>query len=381
MLQGLLAWLLLPLGLALGWGLARGRAAATHASPGLATADASTADAEDGATAMIDTLGRIAAGEPGAAEVQLMLGAMFRRRGEVERAIRVHEAVLANPGLAAADAGAARVELAQDYLKAGLLDRAESLLEAFDGAGPQAGPALELLLEIHEQSRDWPEAIAAAQRLQAVKGSSAAARIAHYWCEQAEAARIAGDAAGAARMLDAALEADRDCVRASMQRGAMLEAARDWRGAIKAYWRSMQQDGRYFSEVVPAMERCCREAGDAGAYAQFLDEAEAALRDSPAPALAKARWLQQQGGPLREFLGTALARCPTREGILLWVRGSGEGESLPDSLREFAGVLGQSLKQRARYQCARCGLSPSVLFWQCPKCRNWGSVLPADERL
>jgi lipopolysaccharide biosynthesis regulator YciM len=305
---------------------------------------------------------------------------MFRRRGEVEHAIRVHEGVLAGTGLSPADAGAARVELAQDYLKAGLLDRAEALLETLDQAGSQAGAALELLLEIHEQSRDWARAIETAGRLQAVKGASAALRIAHYLCEQAEAARTAGNLAGAARLVEAALKEDRECVRAGILQAALFEGAKDWRNAIKAYWRSMQQDGRFFAEVAPAMERCCREAGDAAAYDAFLAEAEASLVDSPAPALARARWQQMQDQPVREGLGAALARNPTREGLLLWLRGSRQ-EPPPESLKTFSESLGKSLQARPRYRCTRCGLLPSVLFWQCPKCRTWGSVVPAEERL
>ncbi|MBL6749397.1 MAG: tetratricopeptide repeat protein [Nevskia sp.] len=380
MLQGLLAWLLLPLGLALGWALARARRPAPAGPAAAVPAQVAPAETDDGTALAIEALGRAAAAEPGAVELQLTLGAMFRRRGEVERAIRVHEALLGRPGLSAVSAGAVRVELAQDFLKAGLLDRAEALLEELEGPGPQAAPALELLLEIHEQTRDWVQAVQTARRLQAVKGSSAAPRIAHYWCEQAEAARAAGDTAAAARLLETALEEDRDCVRASMLQGALLEAAKDSRGAIKAYWRSMQQDGSFFAEVAPAMERCCREAADADTYAGFLAEAEASLKDSPAPALAKARWLQLQGQPVRGHLGAALAHCPTREGVLLWVRG-GAGEPAPESLQAFAQTLAKSLKARPRFVCKRCGLQPSVLFWQCPKCRTWGSVAPADERL
>ncbi|MDR3418060.1 MAG: tetratricopeptide repeat protein [Nevskia sp.] len=379
MFDSTFAWLLLPLGIALGWAWARGRGnaggeARTDTLAGLSSL------ANDNADQAIVALSRAAEADPAAAELQLTLGGLFRKRGEIDRAIQLHEAVLARPGLPQGLAEAARVELAQDFLKAGLLDRAESLLRELADSSARLDAALELMLDLYEQGRDWPQAIEAAQRLQAAKGRSMAQRIAHYRCELADAARQAGDIPAAAQELQRALEQDSDSVRACLAQAALAEQAKDWPAAIKAYWNAMQRDGRFFSEVVGPLERCYRETADPRGYGRFLDEAETALADAAAPSLAKARWLREQGGDVRAYFGEQLARKPTREGVLLWLE-TGAGEDSPAWLQTLRESLRKSLQSRPRYACSSCGLQPSMLFWQCPKCRHWGTVFPLEDRL
>src|SRR5581483_11054345 len=167
------AWLLLPFGMALGWAWARRRGAVEGApsSREAAAAGLGSLDPDDQAVA---ALSHAADADPAAAELQLTLGALFRKRGEIDRAIRLHETLLARSDLPRQVADAARIELAQDYLKAGLLDRAETLLQGMEGSSAQLAGALELLLDLYEQARDWPQALEVARRLQAVRGQSLA---------------------------------------------------------------------------------------------------------------------------------------------------------------------------------------------------------------
>jgi lipopolysaccharide biosynthesis regulator YciM len=378
MFDSYLAWLLLPLGVVLGWAWARNSAGAGSGGREETLAGLTSLD-PDNADLAIAALSRAAEAQP-AAELQLTLGALFRKRGEIDRAIQLHEAVLAHPGQPARIADAARIELAQDYLKAGLLDRAEALLQGMDGASPQLAAALELLLDLYEQARDWPQALETARQLQTVKGQSTAARMAQYRCELAEAALQRGAVEEAAGELEGALTNNPECVRASLAQAAMAEKSKQWDAAIKAYWRAMQQDGRFFPEVVPAIERCYTAAADPQGYARFLDEAEAALTTSAAPALNKARWMQSQGQDLRDYLGEHLARIPTRQGMLLWLEG-GDADDAPPWLLTMRESLKKSLQGRPRYACTACGLQPSMLFWQCPKCKRWETVVPQEERL
>ncbi len=374
------AWLLLPFGMALGWAWARRRGTVEGAprSREDAAAGLGSLDPDDQAIA---ALSHAADAEPAAAELQLTLGALFRKRGEIDRAIRLHETLLARGDLPRQVADAARIELAQDYLKAGLLDRAEALLQGTEGSSPQLAGALELLLDLYEQARDWAQALEVGRRLQAVKGQSLGPRLAQYCCEMAESAQQQKDPAGASRLLQQALEYNPECVRASLAQAALAEAAKDWPAAIKAYWRAMQQDGRFFAEVAPALERCYQEAGDRQGYSQFLAEAETALNQSAAPALFRARWLQAQQQDVRAYFGEHLARKPTRQGMLLWLElGAGEADA-PAWLGTLAESLKKSLQSRPRYACGSCGLQPSLLFWQCPRCKRWESVAPVEEKL
>lgn len=381
MFDSYLAWLLLPLGVALGLAWARNRpAAGAEPQSREDTLAGLNSLANDNADQAIAALSRAADAEP-AAELQLTLGGLFRKRGEIDRAIQLHEAILARSDLPQKIADAARIELAQDYLKAGLLDRAESLLQGMEGTSAQLAGALELLLDLYEQARDWPQAIETARRLQAVKGQGVGSRIAQYWCELAEAAQHRGDTAEAAADLQKALEENPECARASLAQAALAEAAKDWQGAIKAYWRAMQQDGRFFSEVAPAMERCYAAENDKRGYAQFLDEAETSLTESAAPALLKARWLLAQGQDLRAYFGEHLARKPTRQGMLLWLDSGTGTDGAPPWLETMRESLKKSLQSRPRYTCTSCGLQPSMLFWQCPKCKRWETVVPVEEKL
>jgi lipopolysaccharide biosynthesis regulator YciM len=374
MVGGLFAWLLLPLGMILGWALRRSRDDGTGAGRAELTGGNSGLDQEQA----IAALARAVDADP-AAELQLALGGLLRRRGEIDRAIALHEAVLAHPALAPQLQDAARLELAQDYLKAGLLDRAETMAIALSDSSQLPIPALELLLDLYEQSRDWPHAIETARRLQGAKGQSNALRIAHYWCELAETAKAKKDLDGAAAHVAKAQAEDRDSVRAAMLEAAIAESRGDWKAALEAYWRAMQRNGRFFPEVAAQVERCCREAGDTAGYGKFLDEALSALTDLAAPALAKARWMQAQGQPVRGFLAEPLARKPTREGLLVWIEGGPAEE--PSPLRPLAETLKKSIQMRPKYACAHCGVAPSVLFWQCPGCKRWGSIAPAEEKL
>ncbi|MBV8063320.1 MAG: hypothetical protein JOY51_06970, partial [Nevskia sp.] len=202
-----------------------------------------------------------------------------------------------------------------------------------------------------------------------------------YCCEMAETAQRQNDLAGAARELQRALEYNPECVRASLAQAALAEGAKDWKEAIKAYWRAMQQDGRFFAEVAPALERCYVEAGDRQGYSQFLAEAESALADSAAPALFRARWLLAQKQDVRAYFGEHLARKPSRQGMLLWLElGAGE-PAAPAWLGTLAESLKKSLQARPRYACGSCGLQPSMLFWQCPRCKRWETVAPVEEKL
>jgi len=168
MVDSVLSWLLLPLGAALGWAWAR-RRGGEEAPRSREQAVASLAD--DDSDQAVAALSHAADADPAAAELQLTLGGLFRRRGELDRAIRLHETLLARTDLPRKVADAARIELAQDYLKAGLLDRAEELLQGMEGESPQLAAALELLLDLYEQARDWPQALDAARRTTAASGT------------------------------------------------------------------------------------------------------------------------------------------------------------------------------------------------------------------
>lgn len=374
MFENLLSWLLFPLGVVLGWSLARKRET-EPAGRTMHQMSPAAAMAEGDEDSAISALSRAIESQPEAVELELTLGSLFRKRGELDRAIRLHESLLERPALGEAQSASIKRELAQDFLRAGLMDRAESLLVGLVERGGDLGPSLELLLEAYEQGRDWPAATATAQRLQGVLGASMAPRIAHHYCEQADAERARGDAAAAAKAAQQALDADRDCARASLLLGALAEAAKDWPAAIRAYQRVIAQDPRYLSEAIEPLARCYRETGEASAWYQFLSDTEADHPDSLAIALAKASSLRAGGRQADGYLATRLAARPDWRGLMIWLDGKtfeAEGAAMLEAYRK-------RLAARPRYRCSSCGLQPSVLFWQCPSCKRWATIAPTAD--
>lgn len=360
MLATLISWSLLPLGVVLGLALAKRGALDIGKTqpPGPPSTDLP-------ARSDIDTV-----------ELQLTLGSLLRKRGELDRAIQLHEAVLARPDLGAEDAASARLELAQDFLKGGVMDRAEQLLSQLISRGRHLEAALELLLDLHEQGRDWPQAMSTAGRLQSVQGRSQARRMAHHHCEMAENARHDGALEVARECAEKAYSTDRDCVRASLLLAALAEAGKDWRTAISLSQRAVEQDRRYLPDVLPIVRRCYEQAEDDLGYGRFLDDAEADNPDSIAVALAKADFLAAREGDAQAYLAARLLKAPNWRGLLLWIDAAMPGYATAAALTE---AFRKRINAQPRYACSSCGLKPGVLFWQCPACRQWATIAPVDE--
>lgn len=365
MFENLLSWLLLPLGVVLGLNLARKR-------------DPQDGGGRSDAPAAGGGLARTAESEPDVVELQMTLGSLFRKRGDVDRAIRLHEVILARSGLSDAEAAKARLELAEDYLRAGLMDRAESLLQELVDTGRLVEAALEMLLDLYEQGRDWTRAIDTAGRLQSVLGSSLGPRTAHYWCELAENSIHGGALADAQQHANRALDVDRNCIRASLLLAQMAEKREQWAEAIGGYGRAIAQDRRYVSEVLGPLRRCHEASGRMDDYVQLLDDAVLDLQGSIPVILAKLRQQQEAGSDVSAVAAERFAATPDWRLLLLWLE-SQTGDD--DAAKAVLEAARKRLEARPRYCCSSCGLQPSVLFWQCPSCKQWASIAPLSALL
>jgi len=375
-----LAWLMLPLGAALGWYLAR-------RWPRPLEQDRSRSEYLAGLTHLVnqDPDQAIAAFvkavevDDETVELHLTLGSLFRKRGEVDRALRIHENLLARPNLKPLYRNQARFELAQDFHKAGVMDRAEALFKELVAGGMFLQPSLENLIGLYEQVRDWRQALEAARQLEAVKSSSLRPLIGQYYCELSEAARARKDLPEALRLASRALSEHPECVRASLLQGALHEAAGDLGAAIKSYRRVPEQDTRYLGEVLEPLRRCHEGQQDVAGYRKFLDDAEEFWKQ-PAVVLAKARLMQVQGQDPSAYLMERLQRQPQWQGLDLLLASvasrAAPAAPLIEGLRQS---LRSVMERRPTYQCVHCGFTPSLLFWQCPRCKQWTTVVPLDE--
>ncbi len=312
-------------------------------------------------------------------ETHLALGNLFRRRGEVDRAIRVHQNLIARPNLDDSEKTVALLELGEDYMRAGLLDRAEILFTDLVAMNAHAPPALKHLISIYQHERDWRKAIDHARRLEEVSGESQGTIISQFYCELAERAFAQGDCDEALANLDNARKAQPDCTRASLILGR-IEAARDRLDeSIAAFEHVAQCDIDYIPEILTPLLEGYRRAGR-------MDDAEAFLVDiterykgvSPVIALAKL-YAGTRGEPAAiAFLNEALRQRPSVRALMTLIdvnlhTASGEARENFLALRELASKL---LEGQAIYRCNRCGFGAKAHHWQCPGCKSWESVRP-----
>ncbi len=311
--------------------------------------------------------------DPDTTELHFALGNLFRRRGEFERAVRVHQHLLQRADLPAMERQRAQHALAQDYLRAGLFDRAEQAFLALADT-PYEAEAQQALLTLHERARDWTRAIDVAARIEAAGGASLATRVAHYWCELAQAADERGQAEAAQQALQRARQADPAAARPLVMLGQRQARLAQPRQAL-ATWDELRR-------VHPASFALV--AGDYAAAALAADRVEPA-RQALAKALqehpgfdvlrALARLQPQNPGDTRMRLLALLAEQPTLSAALDLLA---DGSSALDG--EARVVLQQAISAAARplqrYRCAACGFEARHWFWQCPGCLSWDSYPP-----
>jgi len=310
--------------------------------------------------------------DPDTSELHFALGNLFRRRGEFERAVRVHQHLLQRADLAPADRQRAQHALAQDFMKAGLFDRAEDAFRALEGT-PFETEARLALLALAERSRDWHAAAEVAALLERSGTGSFATRIAHYQCELALEADERGDAATAASLLDKAQAAAPQAARPLVQRAQRLARQGDASAALAAWEALRQRNPEAFVRVAGEYAATALAAGQADAARQTLTamftqapgidllRALATLDGTPAGASPRLMDLLRD----QPSLSAAIELLDTPR------------DSWPDSARQSVrDAVARAARPLQRYRCAACGFEAQRHFWQCPGCLGWDTFPP-----
>ncbi len=318
-------------------------------------------------------------------ETHLVLGSLFRRRGEVDRAIRIHQNVIARPTLSAVQRQSAMLQLGVDYLKAGLLDRAENILLQLVEVDPDNPDVYRYLRNLYEQEKEWQSAIRMARSLQRVGKAPQYVRIAHYLCEQVENHVRASRVDQATETVKKALATDPDCIRAYIQAGDIHAAQGKTRAAIK-YFRQALKKNRNFSPIIlKHLHALFSREGLLSQLPAFIDQHADCRKDAAARYFLIKTYLalgehQRVEEMLHEELSRKEASPYIIKAYLEKMRDSTEGE-----IRESFSALGRLLDARLSSQmachCTQCGFQSNVVFWQCPGCQNWGSVRPHQNPL
>ncbi len=312
-------------------------------------------------------------------ETHLALGNLFRRRGEVDRAIRIHQNLIARPNLSNEQRGEAVLELGMDYMRSGLLDRAESLFRELLDSNLHVEPALRQLVLIYQQEQDWDRAIEFARRLQQVGGGDQNPRIAHFECEKAEIALGNGALARGRAAVARALAVDPACVRASLIEARIAASERRYDDAIKALQQIEHQDPDFLPEAFPHIVACYRASGRLDALKGYLQALRKRHRGIT-PVLLLADLAAETGDTeaALEYLRAEMERRPTVRGLARFVRYgmvAAEGE-LREQLELIHALTRDLQADRITHRCNVCGFSGRALHWQCPGCKGWNTVKP-----
>jgi lipopolysaccharide assembly protein B len=307
-------------------------------------------------------------------ETHFALGSLYRRRGEVDRAIKIHQNIATRESLEPTQREQAGFALAQDYLKAGMLDRAERILEPLAESGTHRMAAMRKLIRIYEQEQEWTRAIEVFRELEKSGRAPQESAIAHYHVELAEAARGRGALEEARGHLRAARAERRRFPRGALVRADIAIEQRDFALAERLLAAVLAQDASLAIEVVPRLVRLARADGNGGEEAVgrvVAGRADAANEIGFAAIMADALDFP----PLEERVRACLAQDEAISGL---VRAIGRDPASLDAraVQDIAAVLRRLAATTPRYRCATCGFSSIDHFWQCPACTSWDSQRP-----
>ncbi|WP_036231171.1 lipopolysaccharide assembly protein LapB [Marinobacterium jannaschii] len=312
----------------------------------------------------------------------LALAKLFRRKGDVDRAIQIHQNLLARPDLKRSEFLRVQMALARDYDAVGLLDRAENLLlELLKQSLPKdtAENARKLLIRIYEKEGEWQQALDTAVQMSAEERKSLKGSLAHYCCELSEVARANGDLAEARRCLKQADGFDNSVFRVALLKAKIAIGQSQWRQAIRYLKQGIEREPVFISEAVPLLKECYQALGNSAELVNYLRQCMTETA-STTVMLALAEDLAEERGPYvaGSYITEELKKRPSVKGFnrLIDLHINYGAESARDSLRVLRGLTGQLEYSKPVYRCHQCGYSGKLLHWHCPSCRRWGTTKP-----
>jgi lipopolysaccharide biosynthesis regulator YciM len=326
----------------------------------------------------IESFLQVAKENPQTVELQFALGSLFRRRGEVDRAIRMHQDLVNREDLPPEERRQASFELAEDYFKAGLLDHAEQVLAKMAEVDPSADVHRQLL-DIYIQEKDWEKAIHAARQLEVSAKRNYQREIANYYCELATGAQVHGRLDEAESHLDRALEANRKCVRANLLRGEWLAREGRHAEAIEAWKKIESQDPAYFGLVADGMVESYKAMGRLGEGLTLLRGLQHRYPGLDLLNVVYQATAEHEGDDAAwRLVRDEVRRNPTLVGLDRLV--DAELVRAPPERRQDLQLMKDLVHSHAEalavYLCSNCGFKARQFYWQCPACGGWETYPP-----
>ncbi|OUU78868.1 MAG: hypothetical protein CBC38_06000 [Gammaproteobacteria bacterium TMED78] len=310
-------------------------------------------------------------------ETHFALGHLFRRRGEVDRAIKVHQNLLARPNLNSQQRQQVLFSLAQDYYGAGLFGRAENIFNKLTNESEVNKSALEQLVEIYEKERDWEKAINAHRKLEVITGKKSP-QIAHYYCELAELSRLAGDLDASRKYLKSSVRSASGVYRGNLIRASIAQEEESFAQAIRLYEKSIDFDKRLLVEVLPNLLLCYK----------------ATSREVEFSAYIKGLVNQDQDNKYYLAYSSIINRLTLEKSLFQYVEdfcinhnliselidinhfSKMHEEQRIEKIGKISNILRKIALDSSRYCCSVCGYSAKKLIWNCPSCKQWETVMP-----
>lgn len=379
-----LLWLLLPVAAATGWFAAKRSEARSRSQSSKALWDYSSEFHEglkgllsDQADLPADIFNTTSDSASSAADTHIALGNHFRQRGDMERAVFMHQSVVDNEELSDDIRASARFELAQDYDSAGLMDRSEAAFKALIESGHRIPDAYQSLLQLHERESDWQQAISVAEAAEQQLGDSLGWRIAHYYCELAAESIKSGETADADDYLNKALSHDNTCARGLMMLADLALENAQYAQANELYEQVEQQRPELIPEIIDRRFEVFQKAGNSSEFDSFLKRIHS-QRNAYSVIRSTRQIIAERHNPqlADRFFKDQILKRPSLKGLRDWAHDQVElskpGER--DKVQIICDLLDKVMEDKPAYRCSSCGFQGNVMHWRCPSCGQWDSV-------
>ncbi|MFP1951699.1 lipopolysaccharide assembly protein LapB [Lonsdalea quercina] len=313
-------------------------------------------------------------------EAHLTLGNLFRSRGEVDRAIRIHQALTESASLSFEQRLLAVQQLGRDYMTAGLYDRAEEIFNQLVDEDDFRLTALQQLLQIHQSTSDWQNAIETAEKLVKLGKERLCSEIAHFYCELALQAMGSDDLDKALSLLKKAAASDKLCARASIMMGRIYMAQQQYAKAVTALRQVLDQDKDFVTETLPMLQECYQHLNQPLEWAMFLKRCVEENTGATADLMLADILENEEGAEVAQvYINRQLQRHPTMRvfhRLMDFHLSEAEEGRAKDSLMVLRDMVGEQIQTKPRYSCHKCGFASQSLYWHCPSCRSWATIKP-----
>lgn len=313
-------------------------------------------------------------------ETHIALGNSFRRKGEIDRAIRIHQNLINREELDTTRRELALLELGKDFLISGLYGRAEKIFLELAHHPIHAKESFTHLLDIYQSTKEWAKAIETADKVTLDKWPELNLMLGHFHCQMAELALEHRDDTGAIGYLRTALELDPKCARACLLMGDILISQNNYKNAQRFLLQILEQDVDLVTESLEQLKQCFTNNGQPQEIIDYLEKCIKQGAGVSVGILLAELTLDTKGKRASQrFVIGQLKQHPTMKGFhrLMGFHLDGvDEEGARDSLRFLQQLVAEQMKIRPEYRCGKCGFSGHTLYWQCPSCKSWGTFKP-----